>query len=133
MMTEKSRRDQRISGMREMVVFNSELAKSEERFQGEVLRPVLKLQNDLILILVKNYLKRKGEKFQLLPDNDWREQVSEALKNDQPFRTQLTGLVIGLFTVSELDEFLENQETYKRRLQSLLIERVVSQRDKLMN
>ncbi|MGL4597846.1 MAG: glyoxalase [Bacteroidia bacterium] len=130
-MIEKSRRDQRISGMREMVVFNAELAKCEERFQGEVLRPVLKLQNDLILVLVKNYLKRKGEKFQLLPENDWREQVSEALKNDQPFRTQLTGLVIGLFTVSEMEEFLENQETYKRRLQSLLIERVVSQRAKI--
>ena len=47
----------------------TESSSSEERFQNQTLRPILKFQNDLFLEVFKNYAtKQKGVFFTLTPE-----------------------------------------------------------------
>ena len=75
---------------------------AEERFQNNTLRPILKLQNPLLVVAFHNYIdKRKG--------------------------VFLMGMVIGHFTLTEYHAYLENAPALNKRIISMLIKRFKDQ------
>ncbi|GAB4137728.1 MAG: hypothetical protein Fur0041_12560 [Bacteroidia bacterium] len=120
-------RDAALVQLRDSVLFNPEIAGEDELFQGKVLRPILKFQNSIILMLVKQHLALHKVDMRQLPDTEKKNKLSEMIKNDHQLRNILSGIVIGLMTEEELALFESRKATLSKRLRALLEERVISQ------
>jgi hypothetical protein len=104
-----------------------ENSSAEEKFQNQTLRPILKFQNDLFLEVFKNYAaKQKGVFFTLNPDKKMQ-YIENVIQKDIKFRNSLKGIIIGLFTISEYKEYIQNSSNINKRMMNLLIERLRSQ------
>jgi hypothetical protein len=104
-----------------------ENSSAEEKFQNQTLRPILKFQNDLFLEVFKNYAtKQKGVFFTLNPDKKMQ-YIENVIQKDIKFRNSLKGIIIGLFTIFEYKEYIQNSSNLNKRMMNLLIERLKSQ------
>jgi hypothetical protein len=104
-----------------------ENSSSEEKFQNQTLRPILKLQNDLLIEVFKNYaIKQKNAFFELSPDKKLS-YIENAIHRDIKFRNSIKGMVIGFFTISEYKEYIKNSSNLNKRMMNLVIERLKSQ------
>lgn len=99
----------------------------EERFQNQTIRPILKFQNDLFVEVFRNYAtKQKGVFFTLSPEKKMS-YIENAIQRDIKFRNSLKGIIIGMFTISEYKEYIQNSSRLNKRMMNLLIERLKSQ------
>ena len=100
---------------------------SDERFQNETLRPILKLQNPLLISVFTNYIeKRKGVFYDLSLDEKII-YIENSLIKDQKFRSSLKGLIIGHFTVVEYQKYSLNSSSLNKRIINMLIQRLQDQ------
>ena len=100
---------------------------SEERFQNSTLRPVLKLQNPLLLACFVNYAtKHKGVFFDI-PVDKQMVYIENAIHKDQKFRNALKGLIIGQFTMEEYTTYTQNSSKLNKRMMNLVITRLQDQ------
>ena len=100
---------------------------SEEYFQNNTLRPILKLQNDLLIEVFKNYaVKQKNTFFELSPDKK-EKYIENVIQKDIKFRNSLKGMVIALFSVEEYLDYIKNSSNLNKRMMTMLIERLKSQ------
>ena len=99
----------------------------EEIFQNRTLRPILKLQNDLFVAVFINYaVKQKNVFFSLSPEKKLA-YIENVIQRDIKFRNSLKGMIIGLFTVTEYNEYIQNSSNLNKRMMNMLIERLKSQ------
>ena len=104
-----------------------ETMSAEERFQNVTLRPILKLQNPLIIASFVNYaIKHKGVFFDI-PTDKQLAYIENALHTDQKFRNALKGMIIGQFTVEEYSIYTQNSSQLNKRMMSLVITRLQDQ------
>lgn len=97
----------------------------EEIFQNKTLRPILKMQNDLLMEITLHYLKSKNitwETLKKLEPNIW---FKKCFQNDLAMRNQLIGLVMGHFTSTELDSYYQFQKEMNKRIINMMIERII--------
>ena len=100
---------------------------NEEVFQNKTLRQILKLQNDLFIAVFINYaVKQKGIFFSLSPEKKMA-YIENVIQRDIKFRNSLKGMVFGLFTVHEYNEYIQNSSNLNKRMMNMLIERLKSQ------
>ena len=100
---------------------------SEEYFQNNTLRPILKLQNDLLIEVFKNYaVKQKSTFFELYPDKK-EKYIENVIQKDIKFRNSLKGIIIALFSVEEYLDYIKNSSNLNKRMMTMLIERLKSQ------
>lgn len=100
---------------------------SEEIFQNEVLRPILKLQNDLLLASFRNYSVKYKNTFSSLTSEKKLAAIENAIQKDIKYRNTLKGMVVGLFTEQEYLFYSKNTSNLNKRMMSMLIERIKSQ------
>ena len=100
---------------------------SEEYFQNAVLRPILKLQNDLFISVFKNYIKKHKNVFYDLSLEKKQRYVEHAIQKDIKFRNSLKGMIIGMFTVEEYETYTMNSSALNKRMMNLLIVRLKDQ------
>ncbi len=98
-----------------------------EQFQNEVLRPVLKLQNELLLAIVQHFIRKRKVKWlsmSLSARLDW---IAHSLRHDLKMRALLLGVIIGHFTVAEWQTFQADEAELTRRITDLMIQRLQDQ------
>ena len=100
---------------------------TEERFQNQTLRPILKFQNDLFILVMKNYITKHKTGFYSFTTEKKLDFFEYSIKKDIKFRSFLKGLIIGLFQTSEFDLYIQNSSALNKRMMQLLIERYKSQ------
>lgn len=98
-----------------------------EQFQNETLRPILKLQNELIIQLFRHFLQKRKVNLQSLPPEQRNKWIANSIRKDNRLRNLLLGLVIGQFTPQELATFFAIETEARRRTFDLLIQRLQSQ------
>jgi hypothetical protein len=118
-------RDQQILNIRPMIDFGK-IPQPLEKFQ-EVLRQVLKFQNDILLLNIKNFLNIKHKGFDNLDYTVRKELFYKSLKNDIALKKDLIGMVKGLFTSQELEIYFNNQKEINKRLLEFIYKRIVEQ------
>jgi len=99
----------------------------EERFQNQTLRPILKLQNDLLILIFKNYIAENKNNFYTLNLDKKLLFIENAIQKDTKLRNLYKGVILALFTIEEYDLFSTHSTTLNKRLISMLIERLKSQ------
>jgi hypothetical protein len=99
----------------------------EEAFQNNTLRPILKLQNDLLINLFIDYIKQQKNTFYSLNLDKKLAYIENAIQRDNSLRNVLKGITIGLFTTDEYTEYLKNSSNLNKRMMGLVGERLKSQ------
>ena len=106
----------------------------EERFQNSTLRPILKLQNKLLIAIFKDYITEKEAKKGSKSENSrmysrlsiakQREYIDTVFLKDIKFKSQLLGIIIGHFDLEEYNLYAQNKTGTDRRIINLLKERI---------
>lgn len=99
----------------------------DEVFQNQVLRPILKLQNDLFIDVFKNYVTKYKNDFYSYSVEKKLAYIENSIHKDIKFRNSLKGIVIGLFTISEYNTYIQNSSSLNKRMMNMLIERLKNQ------
>jgi hypothetical protein len=104
----------------------TEYASFEEKFQNEVLRPILKLQHEFIISCFEHFLLLNKVQFNELNSIQKAEAINKLFKTDLRLKTELRGLIIGLFTHEEYKTYLVHSSQLNKRIYSMVQKRVES-------
>lgn len=99
----------------------------EERFQNQTLRPIIKLQNQLLLDVFQNYIKKRKNRFYELTLDDRMVYITHAIQKDLKFRNSLKGMIIGHFSVEEYDAYTAHSSALNKRMMAMVIKRIQDQ------
>jgi hypothetical protein len=99
----------------------------EERFQTQTLRPVLKLQNELLLRIFKNHIIESKNSFYSLNPEKKALFIENSLQKNLALKNKVLGLTLGMFTIEELEEYSSQTSLYNKRINTLIVERIRSQ------
>ena len=100
---------------------------SDELFQNQVLRPILKFQNDLFIVAFGNYLVKNRIDFNAFSVEKKLTTIENSIQKDIKFRNALKGMIMGLFTTDEYALYIKNSSSLNKRMMGMLIERLKSQ------
>ncbi len=98
---------------------------SDERFQNQTLRPIIKLQSDLFIEVFKNYVSKHKNVFYDLTLQKKIDYIENAIHKDMKFRNSLKGMVIGVFTIEEYKVYIQNSSALNKRMMHLVKERLL--------
>ncbi|NNM24150.1 MAG: glyoxalase [Flavobacteriaceae bacterium] len=99
---------------------------SEELFQNQTLRPICKLQDDLMVAVFRNYVRKHKNVFHDLNVEKRLDYIENAIHKDMKFRNSLKGIVIGQFTLLEYKLYIENSSALNKRMMNIVKERLKS-------
>lgn len=103
----------------------SENMSSDERFQNQTLRPVVKLQDQLFVEVFKNYIHKHKNTFYAFTVEKKMVFIENAIQRDIKFRNSLKGMVIGQFTLEEYELYLQNSSSLNKRMMNIVKERLI--------
>ena len=99
----------------------------DELFQNQILRPILKLQNDLYVEIFKYYIIKNKLPFGEFLIDKKLVYIEKTILNDNKFRNLLIGITIGFLKIEEYKTYSKNSSALNKRIISMLIERLKSQ------
>ncbi len=98
----------------------------EECFQNGTLRPIIKMQNHLLIVVYKNYIAKRKNVFYNLTLPKKIDYIDTSVNKDMKFRNALKGMIIGQFTVEEYALYIQNSSALNKRMMNLVKERLIS-------
>ena len=98
----------------------------QERFQNRTLRPIVKLQNDLLLLAFRDYIRKRKNTFFEMTIEQRITYIQHAIQRDMRFQSSLKGMIIGHFTLEEYQEYLNDTSALNKRIVNLVKERIIS-------
>lgn len=99
---------------------------ADEFFQNKTLRPVAKLQNELLLAVFRNYAAKHKNVFYDLTIEKRLDYIENAIHKDMKFRNSLKGIIIGQFTIEEFEIYIKNSSALNKRMMDIVKERLKS-------
>ncbi|MFL1896405.1 glyoxalase [Aquimarina sp. 2-A2] len=99
---------------------------TDEQFQNRTIRPIVKLQNDLLIEVFRNYVAKRKNTFYELSVDLRMAFIENAIQKDMKFRNILKGIVIGQFTVDEYIQYTKNSSSLNKRMMNIVKERLQS-------
>lgn len=103
-----------------------ETMSSDERFQNITLRPIIKMQNDLFIEVLKNYIAKHKNVFYDLALPKQIDYIENAIQKDMKFRNSIKGMIIGQFTVEEYLIYIQNSSALNKRMMHIVKERLIN-------
>jgi len=104
----------------------SEEIRKEELFQNEVIRPIIKMLNDVLIAYFRDYIAVKKLAFSLLSEKEKNDFIESAFNKDIPFRSETRGLIIGHFSTDEFMTYTEIKRGTNKRINNIVKERIRS-------
>lgn len=98
-----------------------------EAFQNDVLRPVLKFQNELIIQYFEHFIVENKIDFSLIKYSHKITKVHDLFKTNIQFKQFYMGFIVGYFTTDEFNFYVQNKKEVNKRIIAMLIERICSQ------
>ncbi len=99
----------------------------DERFQNETLRPVIKMQNDLLLASFQNYIVKGKNAFYSLTLDNRLGYIANAIQKDIKYRNSLKGIIIGQFALEEYEIYIKNSSALNKRMMTMVVKRIQDQ------
>ena len=98
----------------------------DERFQNITLRPIIKQQHDLLVMVFNNYITKHKNVFYDLTLEKRMDYIENAVHRDMKFRNSVKGMIIGLFTLEEYNLYITNSSSLNKRMMTIVKERLLS-------
>ena len=99
--------------------------KEEELFQNMVLRPVIKMQHDLLIMRVKSHFISKRVLFNVMDNKKRTEAIIQAFQNDHNLKKEIQGMIIGQLTVLEFQQYLKIERSTNKRIIQMVRNRMI--------
>tara|TARA_B100001093_G_scaffold120423_1_gene113148 strand:+ start:1951 stop:2328 length:378 start_codon:yes stop_codon:yes gene_type:complete len=99
----------------------------EEQFQNQVIRPILKFQNELFIKLFLSNCKTYKINFTEFNSEEKHDYINHIFKKDFKIRASFIGTIIALFTLEEFEKYSVNRQLYNKRIIQMLTERLKNQ------
>ena len=96
----------------------------DEKFQNSTLRPVIKMQHDLLFLRLESELSQAA--FQNLTIAAKKQFIQTVLFKGNAIRSEVVGMIAGCFTLEEYSFYRENSKTINKRIIQIIIERVIN-------
>ena len=90
--------------------------KEEELFQNMVLRPVIKMQHDILILRVQSYFLSKKVVFHMMDKKKRINAIESAFQNDNPFKKEIQGMILGQLTIEEFKTYLKSERSMNKRI-----------------
>tara|TARA_R110001592_G_scaffold97430_1_gene279139 strand:+ start:59 stop:430 length:372 start_codon:yes stop_codon:yes gene_type:complete len=95
-----------------------------EKFQNEIIRPVIKMQHDLLIASFKHYLQKRKIDFSVLSDQKKRSRISNIFKTDNNYKNMTLGFIIGHFSADEFTFYTANLSEVNKRVLQIITQRI---------
>ena len=99
--------------------------KEEELFQNMILRPVIKMQHDLLIMRVKSHFISKRVLFNVMDNKKRTEAIIQAFQNDNNLKKEIQGMIIGQLTVLEFQQYLKIERSLNKRIVQMVRNRMI--------
>tara|TARA_Y100000589_G_C27198539_1_gene648249 strand:- start:4401 stop:4769 length:369 start_codon:yes stop_codon:yes gene_type:complete len=97
-----------------------------EMFQNKVLRPILKMQHDIILKTFHNHIEKSSIKWTKLNQIKKIKCINDELSKNLQIKHLIIGLIVGHLNDLELDQYLRNTKEYNKRIIQMTKQRIQS-------
>lgn len=104
-----------------------------EHFHHRVLRPILKLQNDLLLAQYDAWMIEYKQSLTGLEPAQQLQKIEQACKTHKRLRAQAFGMITGMMTAKEYEFYLANRRELHKRITSMWSKRIFDGRTALTN
>ncbi len=85
------------------------------------------MQHEVILAVFKLHVKKNyGDAIESMNTFDQHAFIAKNLRSDLAVRNQLIGIVLGQFTLQEIETYFQDQEELRRRAINLIVQRIQS-------
>ena len=95
-----------------------------ELFQNQTLRPVIKMQHDLLIASFSNYIQKRKLDFSSLTDSKKRSKISAVFGKDIHYKNFILGIVVGHFSTEEYQYYRFNSSELNKRILQIVVQRV---------
>jgi predicted rRNA methylase YqxC with S4 and FtsJ domains len=119
------RNDSLLKALRPLIETENITVTELERFQNEVLRPILKFQHSLLEIEIDNNLLIHKLLKQALPEERKRLLIKGIISKPE-LKNQLLGQITGLLTNSEFQFYYSKKKEIDKRIFAMLLDRIMS-------
>ena len=99
--------------------------KEEELFQNMVLRPVIKMQHDVLILRVKSYFISKRVMFNVMDKKKRTLAIEQAFLGDNAFKKEIQGMILGQLDNTEYQRYLQNEGTMNKRIIQMVRNRML--------
>ena len=119
------RNDSNLKALRPLIDTEDKTTTEIEKFQNEVLRPILKFQHSLLEIEVsKNPLIEKLLKQELTSER--KRLLVKGIITKTEIKYQLIGQITGFLTNTEYQFYYSNKKEIDKRIFAMLLDRILS-------
>jgi hypothetical protein len=119
------RNDSLLKALRPLIETENKTTTELERFQNEVLRPILKFQHSLLeMEVANNPLIEKLLKQELTSER--KRLLVKGIVTKTDIKYQLLGQITGLLTNSEFQFYYSKKKEIDKRIFAMIIDRVLS-------
>ena len=95
-----------------------------ETFQNVTLRPIIKMQHDLILALFQSYVQKKKIDFITLENQNKKDKIKRIFEKDIHFKHLIMGIIIGHFSADEFEIYNSNTAEFHKRIIQISVQRI---------
>ena len=99
--------------------------KEEELFQNMVLRPVIKMQHDVLILRVKSHFLSKKVVFHMMDKKKRVNAIESAFQNDNPFKKEIQGMILGQLNGDEFKSYLKCERSMNKRINQMVRNRML--------
>jgi len=96
-----------------------------ERFQNEIIRPIIKMQNNFLVVFFEDYLKNRKIEFYILKSEDQENKINTILTKDINFKNILLGSIVGHFDDNEIKVYLKSTSELNKRIIQIIKQRLL--------
>ena len=107
-----------------IIIKESKKTSDEEQFQNQVLRPILKFQNELFIKLFLSNCKTYKINYTEFNTEEKHDYIDHIFKKDFKLRAIFIGTVVALFTIEEFEKYTVKKQLYNKRVIQMLSERL---------
>ena len=99
--------------------------KEEELFQNMVLRPVIKMQHDILILRVRSYFTSKKVIFHLMDTRKRTMAIEQAFLGDNAFKEEIQGMITGQLAPDEFKTYLRWERSINKRIVQMVRNRMI--------
>jgi hypothetical protein len=99
--------------------------KEEELFQNMVLRPVIKMQHDILILRVKSYFTSKRVMFNMMYKKKRTVAIEQAFLGDNAFKKEIQGMILGQLNTDEFQNYLKSERSMNKRIIQMVRNRML--------
>jgi len=99
----------------------------EEDFQNNILRPILKFQNDILIRIFLSSCESYKINFGKLTEAEKEAHIDRLFQKDAKLKALFVGAIISLFTTDEYEVYVPQKSHFNKRITQMLVERLKDQ------